>query len=415
MNFITICLLIGVMIGCDTALAEESGNTPATDASNPFSGPLNIEGAFPKITIAGEDLSSPFTIAHSMEQAMYQSLYYSHYNLIFTPVHTPVLKDMPSAFDAQGRPLWFDGSNGEQSLKRLVSELLSREQIADLDRLLDDWSNPSERLADGRPKLMMFKKALTQEMSSIPDRNKAYEHIRQWREKFPHSRAAALIEAVYWVQYAWTARGSGYSDTVTSEGWDLFGERLRKAEAVLIESEPYAASSALWGNIYLDVGNNLGWPKARLLTFFRDQAGKYKDFDPLYSTTFIYLQPKWGGSWKLVDSLVTEAVKDRYQLDANAMYAQLYWRLAQNQHLQADLSESSADWDKMKRGFEDLMRLYPHSAFNLNNFAAAACVMGDKETFQSLRFQIGKYVTPESWPDNYSPDLCEHKFATQPL
>jgi hypothetical protein len=67
----------------------------------------------------------------------------------------------------------------------------------------------------------------------------------------------------------------------------------------------------------------------------------------------------------------------------------------------------------MKRGFEDIIRRSPHSAWNINNFAAFACMAGDKQTFQSLRFRIGKTIMPDAWPSNYSLDLCEHKFETQ--
>ena len=67
-----------------------------------------------------------------------------------------------------------------------------------------------------------------------------------------------------------------------------------------------------------------------------------------------------------------------------------------------------------KESFEDIVRLYPHSAFNMNNFAAAACMAGDKATFQRLRLAIGKNIVVEAWPTNYSLDLCERSFAMQP-
>lgn len=366
--------------------------------------------------MTGEDLSNPFTLAHPIEQDIYKGLYYSHYRGLFAQVNAPALKDIPGAFDAHGRPLWFDGAVGGTALENLVAGLLSREQIDDLDHLLDDWNNPSERLADGRWKLVMFDRALAGQIAIIADRNKAYQHIRQWREKKPTSRTAAFVEALYWYGYAWDARGSGYANSVTPEGWQLFEQRLKKAEAVLIESESYASSNPLWGNIYLRVGNSLNWSKPKLLEFLHDQVSKNRDFEPFYFSTVNYLVPKWGGSWELIDAFVKDAVTETRDSRGNIMYALIYWKLAQDLDLQANLySTTAANWAEMKQGFKDLIALYPHSAFNFNRFAAAACEAGDKETFQSLRFRIGKVVTPEAWPSNYSLDLCEHKFATQPL
>ena len=62
-----------------------------------------------------------------------------------------------------------------------------------------------------------------------------------------------------------------------------------------------------------------------------------------------------------------DAVKNTKKVEVNATYARLYWRIS---------------------------------------------VRGDKETFESLRYRIGKTITPEAWPPNYSLDVCEHKFET---
>ncbi len=98
------------------------------------------------------------------------------------------------------------------------------------------------------------------------------------------------------------------------------------------------------------------------------------------------------------------------------MYARLYWSISQREDLDFNLfRDSLASWPDMKHGFEDIIRNYPYSAWNINNFAAFACIAGDKETFQSLRFRIGKTIIPGAWPENYSLDLCEYKFAAQPL
>jgi len=77
--------------------------------------------------------------------------------------------------------------------------------------------------------------------------------------------------------------------------------------------------------------------------------------------------------------------------------------------------DTYASWPRMKKGFEDLMHLYPHSKWNLNMFASFACQAGDKKTFQEVRFRIGKSVVPEAWRSNYSLDLCEHQFPNQSL
>lgn len=69
----------------------------------------------------------------------------------------------------------------------------------------------------------------------------------------------------------------------------------------------------------------------------------------------------------------------------------------------------------MKRGFEDLTVRCPHSGWLVNKYAAYACMADDRGTYVRLRQQIGKFVTPDAWPQAYTVDLCDHKFPAQPL
>lgn len=416
MKIIATLFAIGLIVGCNTALAAQAGKASGSDPVNPFGGPLDIGAAGPRIIVGGEDLANRFIEAHPVERERYEGLYYSHYHGLFYVVNAPVVQHMPSAFDAQGHPLWFDGPYGENSLQKLVTELFGRAQFDDLDRLFEDWNNASERMADGRWKLTAFQVAMRNGFSSIHAWDTSYQLVRRWREKSPKSRAAALTEALYWYNYAWDARGEGSSNSVTPEGWKLFQERLHKAEAVLLESKPYASSSPLWGRIYIDVGTGLGWSKVRLLEIFHENTKREKNFYPIYSGMVTSLAPKWGGDWPLVDTFIKDAVKNTQEFDGYSMYARLYWSIKLRENSEFNLfRDSLATWPEMKRGFEDIIRRYPHSAWEINTFAAVACIAGDKETFQSLRFRIGKTITPDAWPGNYSVDVCEHKFGPQPL
>jgi hypothetical protein len=415
MRLIITLLALAVITGSNCALGAEAVATDGPKPNNPFSEPFDLMGA--RFQIGGEDRASPFTEAHNIEQSRYESAYFAQYHG-FAPGMTGPMPPLtvPKLADANEHPLWFDGTQGEYNLSRLVTGLFGRDQFGDLEKLFDDWQNPKERLADGRWKLAIFERALRSEFEQISDWDRLLEHIREWQGTFPKSRAAALTEAMYWRAYAWNARGTGYSNSVTQDGWQLFQQRLEKSLALLLESKTYTSTSPLWARMFLATAGDLGWPKQKLLEAFRDLVKTQSNFDPLYLAVVSSLVPKWGGNWQLVDIYVRDAVSMTQEFDGHAMYARLYWQAYLREGSQTDLFRNTrAQWADMKKGFEDLMRSYPHSAFNFNTFAAAACMAGDKEEFQSLRFRIGKFVIPDAWPSNYSPDLCEHKFAANPL
>jgi hypothetical protein len=381
MKIIATLFAIGLMAGCNAALAVETIEAVGADSVNPFGGPLNIDAARSRFIPSGEDLANPFSEAHPMEQGLYERLYYNHYHGLFFDMNVPMPQEMPSAFDAKGRPLWFDGLRGGNSLLMLVEGLLIREQFDDLDRLFDDWNIPSDRMADGSWKLAIFQSAMNNWFSNLNAWDSGYQLIRRWREKTRKSRAAALTEALYWYRYAWSARGNGYARSVTPEGWKLFRERLQKAEAVLLESKPYTSSSPLWGRIRIDVGTGQGWSKVRLLEIFHENTEREKYFDPIYTGMVAFLVPKWGGDWRLVDTFIKDAVKNTQEVDGYSMYTRLYWSINQGEDLEFNLFQDSlASWADMKRGFEDIIHNYPHSAWDINTFAAVACIAGDKES-----------------------------------
>lgn len=77
--------------------------------------------------------------------------------------------------------------------------------------------------------------------------------------------------------------------------------------------------------------------------------------------------------------------------------------------------DTEVSWPLMKKGFEDMMARYPHSAWNLNAFAGFACLAGDTETLRSLSPKIGAFLMPRAWPFYADPRSCADKISGTPL
>ena len=228
---------------------------------------------------------------HDAGYEQYIQSYFAHYNASGGQT-APELKDFNTELDAKGRPKWFDGSAGEYTLKMLVIRLFVKEQFDDLEKLIADWNNADNRTASGKWKLSVLPDALAMRFSSgtwAVD----YQIINRWRQKYPHSAAAAIAEATYWENYAWNARGSGFADSVSQEGWKLFGERLHKSEKVLLDSEAYASGNPEWYAQYLVIAKGLNWPKATLLQFTDEALQKQRYYYPTYYAVIHALSPSW--------------------------------------------------------------------------------------------------------------------------
>lgn len=403
MRFAPALCLLALFGAYEAVAAQPQPANPYGLASEPSAGPER--DAFAK-----EDQSSPFAEAHTVEQVLYFRGLRAKYGQP-GEAHT-----LPPDVDADGRPLWFDKATNRDYLAEIVAAFFANERFDKLEKLFDDWNSPTELRADGRWKLTAFDDGIQRQFHNADGWDAAYRRIQAWRAQSPKSRAAALAEAIYWLGYAWDARGQGFAATVTPEGWKLFAERLDKAEAALVESKAYAGDSPLWDYLYIEVGEGRSWPIPQLLEAFKAGYAKQKSFVALYSTTVTHLAPKWGGNWKLVDQFIKDAVTATKQAEGLSMYARLYMFAAECDCGDVEiLRDTLATWPELKRSFEDLVRLYPHSGWYSNKFALYACLAGDKATYLDLRRRLGGATMPWAWPHNHSFDLCEHQFAATPL
>lgn len=317
---------------------------------------------------------------------------------------------IPASICAQLSPS--DGPEGLSSLANLLTSIYL-DNAASFEQTVNGLNASDCLLEDGRPQLMALRTALYNAFT-VGDTNwdKSYDYIRQLNSRFPEHPFVALVEAEYWIRYAWDARGTGYAGSVTPEGWRLFRERLQKAENVLLQSKPYASSIPLWYNQMLQVKFLLDRPATEQIAIFDEGRKRYPAFYPIYFVVANFMAPKWGGDWKVLDGLVNSSVKAVGKEQGEELYVRLYWRIADDMGPGDELfRDTRASWPRMKRGFEHLMARYPKSVWNLNNFAHFACMAGDRKTYRKLRKSIGKHVMDDAWQAQPSLDLCQAKFG----
>jgi hypothetical protein len=280
-----------------------------------------------------------------------------------------------------------------------------------VDKTLAYYASTKERLESGRWKLAVVVAGIEQAANRV-NRDIGLGIAVGWKFKSPRSVAVAFYEAEIWAKYAWVARGSGYSSTVTSEGWRLFRERLNKAMAVLENVDSNAKTNPAWYATYLHRALELDWPLQDRLRIFREAIQQEPYYHQTYFAMLRGLTPKWGGNYEQIAQFAEDAVKETRAQEGESMYARVYWYVSANVELQEDLfKDVGASWPRMRKGFEELQARYPKSYWLTNNFASFACRARDKATFFKLLPIVEKKVYPGAWRTNYSYDLCKHMFT----
>jgi hypothetical protein len=123
-----------------------------------------------------------------------------------------------------------------------------------------------------------------------------HERIHEnWDAAKPRSVTAHVAHADFLTDYAWHARGTGYSNKVTKEGWRLFAERLAKARESLEKSMDFKPKCPVWWRVWMTLAKGQGWSREDFEKLF--QAAKA--FEPQFWGYDVakaqYLLPRWYG------------------------------------------------------------------------------------------------------------------------
>jgi hypothetical protein len=279
-----------------------------------------------------------------------------------------------------------------------------------LDRLLKKWNRPEQRDGNGEWKLDSFRRVLGN--SCEGNWKGCIERIQRWRKSNPKSTSAVIAEASYWIAYAWNIRGGKYNASTDAVAVKVFGERMKRAEQVLKDTKQFASDNPLWYETYMDVAVGTKRNVQFTAKLFAEGIHRHPHFQSLYLGMANYWSPVHDGKpdWAKVDEVIGNAVALTAITDGISNYARLYKRVNDHQKLEFDLFQDSlASWPKMRDSFDELIKRYP-STENINEFASYACQAEDKVTYLRLRVQMKDHILSHMWRNNYSPDMCDHKF-----
>jgi hypothetical protein len=105
-----------------------------------------------------------------------------------------------------------------------------------------------------------------------------------------------VAAGVFLIQYAWDARGKGFANTVTEEGWKAFKERLTEAERRLTKAWELDTSCAPAAANMIRVCMGLEHDRDEMEKWFRRALEADPNHKPAVTYKMNYLAPKWHGS-----------------------------------------------------------------------------------------------------------------------
>lgn len=220
--------------------------------------------------------------------------------------------------------------------------------------------------------------------------------LREWRKQNPKSITAHVGLAFSFIDYAWKARGNGYANTVSEEGWKLFSERLTEAESVLYQamSLPEKCPHLYVGLLLL--ARETGWDLQSYNQLFSEAVKVEPTYFYYHRMKASYLLPRWHGQpgdWeRFADSVVTTVSGD----EGKVIFFHIYANMLSMHELDFMQSHTNA-WANLLEGFRIIDKKYGASPTTLNQACLMAMTTNHVPIAAELFDRIGEDWDEEVW------------------
>jgi hypothetical protein len=208
-------------------------------------------------------------------------------------------------------------------------------------------------------------------------------------------------------QYAWDARGGGWANTVTEEGWKLFRERIAASRTALEKAWELDQNNGVAATAMLTVARAQGLTVPEMETWYQRAIQADPTSENTVNGKLEFLEPKWHGSAQAMLAFGRQLLKDgKWDTGQPLCLVDVHTRLAMydrgNDDYYSRLAKYFAAhpdaWDDVKTVFEGYLQRTPGSRYQRTRFAVIAAWCGKwkeaDEQFKKLGEQYSHRFVP---------------------
>jgi hypothetical protein len=224
---------------------------------------------------------------------------------------------------------------------------------------------------------------------------KHLERLQRWAAQRPDSITARVALGGAQLQHAWRARGGGYADSVTDDGWKLFHERAEVAAKTLMDASSLPAKCPEWYLAMQLTARALGQSKEMQTAIFEKAVAFEPDYQYFYRAQAEMLMPKWEGEEGEMAAFAQQ-VADRIGGKRGDM---IYYQIATylNCGCDNDRGLNGLSWSRIKSGYSNIEEQYGEFVGNLNAMAYMAGMAGDMAYANAMFKRIGEGWDKSLW------------------
>jgi len=288
-----------------------------------------------------------------------------------------------------------------EKMSRDNMDMLSKKQFGKLEEEAASLRKSKQAYASGRWKLDTFYRSFS-ELSRGKLKENAYKEriglLEEWIKTRPNDIASKVALAGLYQKYAWFARGGGYANTVSDEGWKLMAERNKTALGILTELRGRPQRDPRMYYLLLQIAKDESFEKDKYAEIFDASVKEFPTYRSSYFAKVLDLQPRWGGEDGEWEGFAKETADKVGGEEGDKLYAQMIWAVLYTGWYRGDnlFGTFKLDAKRALKGMDALRKQYPKSLEALSAHCSMAVQSGDYETaaklFQELEGQVDNSV-----------------------
>lgn len=288
-----------------------------------------------------------------------------------------------------------------QEVSRQTTALLQDGDTKALEALAAQLRKSGEAMDAGTWMLSRFYDSAVVVPDEEPAGGEAVKFYEAWAARSPDSITAQICLARAYIEHAWNARGGGYADTVTDNGWRSFDERLEKAWEVLDRADKLEEKCPVWYSSVQSIALGRDWDRTMYLNMVSEALSKYPTYARYYTGACYWMLPRWHGEEGDFEKWLAERAGAYPPGEQDMAYARMVWMAEQMPVSgQIHFGPGKLDWERTKRGFEAWLEAKPENLMIRFKFTQFAVLAEDRETAREQFLITGGKYFPGIWKDD---------------
>ena len=197
--------------------------------------------------------------------------------------------------------------------------------------------------------------------------------------------------------FAWKARGNDFADSVTAEGWKLFGDRMQKAREALEQAGQAGRGDPEWYNAMLATTTAQDWDRAKTDALVDESLSREPGYFYIARVQADNLLPKWYGEPGDTEQFVAKVADRIGGAEGDATYFFVSEYILTEAEKCIPCSPPTMSWERLRRGYAAIEYLYGTNNFEKNAYAFLAVHAGDRETARRAFERVGDNWNPDVW------------------